>query len=128
MWGYVLFLSVRWYFICSLICFFFMVLLNCCCFFVYVVIGTMISLKCCVLGFIGWRRVILVVVLGVLVVFVFLLFHVLFVFVFVFVGFVWLVESVGGWCGALVIGWWFGFGYFVVGFYWVAFLFFVYVE
>jgi len=37
-----------------------------------------------------------------------------------FVGLAWLVESSRSWKGACAVGWWFGFGYFCVGLYWIA--------
>ena len=38
-----------------------------------------------------------------------------------FVGLVWLVESSGRLRAAFAAGWWFGFGHFVAGLYWIAF-------
>jgi len=38
---------------------------------------------------------------------------------------VWLVDGAGGVVAAAVVGWWFGFGYFVAGLYWVGYAFLV---
>jgi apolipoprotein N-acyltransferase len=37
-----------------------------------------------------------------------------------FIGLLWLIDGSGGWRSAFAAGWWFGFGHFAAGLYWIA--------
>jgi apolipoprotein N-acyltransferase len=68
----------------------------------------------------GWRRVAAAFGLGVVAVAALPPIHVWIALIPSFVGFVWLVESSPSRRSSFFTGWWFGFGYFSAGLYWVA--------
>ena len=72
-------------------------------------------------GLAGWRRRLLAAMLGVLAATALPPVHLLPFLIPAFVGLVWLVESSGRLRAAFAVGWWFGFGHFVAGLYWIAF-------
>ena len=76
----------------------------------------------------GWRRSLSAATLGAVAVLALPPLHVLPALIPAFTGFFWLVQSATGLRGAIVVGWWFGLGYFAAGLYWVAFAFLVHVE
>jgi apolipoprotein N-acyltransferase len=68
----------------------------------------------------GWRRHGLAFALGVLAVAALPPIFAVPVLLVSFTGLAWLLESRKSWWSALALGWWFGFGYFVAGLYWLA--------
>ncbi len=73
----------------------------------------------------GWRRNLLAAGLGVLAAAALPPLHVLVLLIPAFVGLIWLTAAAGGWRRVFVVGWWFGFGHFAAGLYWLAFAFMV---
>lgn len=73
-----------------------------------------------VAGLRGWRRYALSFALGALAVLALPPSHILPVLVVSFTGLVWLLDGAGTRRGAFAVGWWFGFGYFLAGIYWIA--------
>ncbi len=73
----------------------------------------------------GWRRYLLAVVLGASAAAALPPLHLLPLLVIAFTGLVWLVAGSKGWRGAFAAGWWFGFGHFVGGLYWIGHAFLV---
>jgi len=69
----------------------------------------------------GWRRWGAAFVLGALLTAVLPPLHAVVAAVPAFVGLLWLVDGSRGWRGAFGAGWWFGFGFFSTGLYWIAF-------
>ena len=76
----------------------------------------------------GWRRYALAAGLGVLAAAALPPLHVLVLLLPAFVGLIWMMEAAAGWRRAFAVGWWFGFGHFAAGFYWIAFAFMVQPE
>ena len=72
-------------------------------------------------GFRGWRRYGLALALGVASAAALPPVHAVPVLVVAFTGLVWLLDGAPGHRAAFATGWWFGFGYFVAGLYWIAF-------
>ncbi|MHA1113242.1 MAG: apolipoprotein N-acyltransferase, partial [Alphaproteobacteria bacterium] len=70
-------------------------------------------------GLRGWRRWICAFILGAAAAVALPPIHLVIVLPISFTGLVWLIEG-GTRRQALAVGWWFGFGYFVVGLYWIA--------
>ncbi len=68
----------------------------------------------------GFKRGLLAMGFGAVAVFALPPVHFLPALIPAFVGLVWLVDSSRGWRGACGVGWWFGFGYFCAGLYWIA--------
>jgi apolipoprotein N-acyltransferase len=68
----------------------------------------------------GWRRSGLAFALGVVAVAALPPVYLVPVVVVAFTGLVWLLDGARTWRAAFWIGWWFGFGYFVAGIYWIA--------
>jgi apolipoprotein N-acyltransferase len=90
-----------------------------------------------VAGLRGWRRAAAGFAFGCLSVLSFAPFHLWPLLAFVLPGFIWLLDGVVAeetpagkprWRRAGVLGWWFGFGYFLAGLYWIGFAFFVEAE
>src|SRR5918911_916094 len=78
----------------------------------------------------GWRRVLLAFAAGAISSLAMAPFHAWPLLFFTFPVLVWLIDgaSAGRWGrigGAALIGWWFGFGYFLAGLYWVGIAFLV---
>ncbi len=73
----------------------------------------------------GWRRAIAAFVLGAAAAAAMAPLHLVVAMVAAFTGLVWLLDGAPGRAGAFWTGWWFGYGYFVAGLYWVAAAFFV---
>lgn len=71
-------------------------------------------------GLAGWRRHGLACGLGALGAVALPPLYVVPILVVSFTGLVWLAEAAKGWRPAAAVGWWFGFGYFVAGLYWIA--------
>ena len=69
----------------------------------------------------GWRRRALAATLGVMAVGALPPAHFLILLVPAFSGLVWLADGKPGWRSAFATGWWFGFGYFAAGLYWISF-------
>ncbi|MGH6954099.1 MAG: apolipoprotein N-acyltransferase [Alphaproteobacteria bacterium] len=73
----------------------------------------------------GWRRLVLASALGALAVLAFAPFHIVIVLVPSFTGLVWLIDGARArprpLRAAFAVGWWFGFGHFAAGLYWIAF-------
>ncbi|HJN22316.1 MAG TPA: apolipoprotein N-acyltransferase [Rhodospirillales bacterium] len=69
----------------------------------------------------GWRRRTLATVLGAMAVTALPPVHFLILLVPAFCGLVWLTDGKPGWRAAFAVGWWFGFGYFAAGLYWISF-------
>ncbi len=69
----------------------------------------------------GWRRHALAATLGVIAVAALPPVHLLILLVPAFSGLVWLADGKPGWRAAFAVGWWFGFGYFAAGLYWISF-------
>ncbi len=68
----------------------------------------------------GWRRVCLAFGLGVLAVGALPPVHIWVLLFPAFMGLFWLIESSRSRWGCFFAGWWFGFGYFIAGLYWIA--------
>ena len=68
----------------------------------------------------GWRRLALAAGLGLLAAVALPPVHAIVLLVPAFIGFLWLIDGSGGWRGAFAAGWWFGFGHFAAGLYWIA--------
>ena len=68
----------------------------------------------------GWRRLALAAGLGLLAAAALPPVHAIVLLVPAFVGLLWLIDGSRGWRGAFVVGWWFGFGHFAAGLYWIA--------
>ena len=76
----------------------------------------------------GWRRFALAAGLGVLAAAALPPLHVLVLLVPAFTGLVWLMGGAGHRRGVFAVGWWFGFGHFLAGLYWLTFAFMVDAE
>ncbi len=76
----------------------------------------------------GWRRHGVAAGLGAAAAFALPPLHLLIVLVPSFVGLVWLIDSAGRPRRAFAAGWWFGFGYFTAGLYWIAFALLTFPE
>jgi apolipoprotein N-acyltransferase len=76
----------------------------------------------------GWRRRLLAAGLGILAAAALPPLHVLVLLIPAFVGLIWLTDAAAGWRRAFAVGWWFGFGHFAAGLYWLAFAFMVQPE
>ncbi len=73
-----------------------------------------------VAGCTGWRRVALAAALGAVAVAALPPIYLWITLVAAFSGLMWLIESESSALSAFWAGWWFGFGYFVFGLYWIA--------
>jgi len=71
-------------------------------------------------GLAGWRRRGLAALLGGLAALALPPLHVLPVLVVAFTGLIWLIDAARRPAAAFAVGWWFGFGYSVIGLYWIA--------
>jgi len=69
---------------------------------------------------VGWRRYGVSVFFGVLAALALPPVYAVIFLVPAFVGLIWLVDSSSGLRGAFAVGWWFGFGHFVAGLYWIG--------
>jgi apolipoprotein N-acyltransferase len=69
----------------------------------------------------GWRRHGLSFVLGLFAVLALPPLYAVPALLVSFTGLLWLIEGARSWRSAVVLGWWFGFGYFVAGLYWIAY-------
>ena len=76
-------------------------------------------------GLTGWRRAAGAFLLGAAAAPAMAQLHLIFLLVVAFTGLVWLLDGARGWAGAFWTGWWFGYGFFVAGLYWIASAFFV---
>ena len=76
----------------------------------------------------GWRRRVLAACLGILAAAALPPLHVLVLLIPAFVGLIWLTDAASGWRRVFAVGWWFGFGHFAAGLYWLAFAFMVQPE
>ncbi|MCG8691039.1 MAG: apolipoprotein N-acyltransferase [Minwuiales bacterium] len=76
-------------------------------------------------GLTGWRRAAVAFVLGALTTAAMAPLHLVPLAVVSFTGLVWLLDGAATRRAAFWIGWWFGYGYFVTGLYWIASAFFV---
>jgi apolipoprotein N-acyltransferase len=76
----------------------------------------------------GWRRIIAAFGIGAVAVAALPPVHAVFVLPVSFTGLLWLVETARNRRAAFAAGWWFGFGYFAAGLYWVAYAFMVEAE
>jgi len=76
----------------------------------------------------GWRRALLAAALGALSVFALPPGNLVFLLIPAFTGLFWLIDQRESAKGALIDGWWFGFGFFAVGLYWISFAFLVKPE
>ena len=76
----------------------------------------------------GWRRYLLASALGVAAALALPPLHLLPFLVVAFSGLVWLIAGSPGPRGAFAAGWWFGFGHFVAGLYWLGYAFLVDAE
>jgi len=74
-----------------------------------------------VIAALGWRRPALAAGLGLLAAAALPPVNAVVLLVPAFIGLLWLIDDSGGWRGALAIGWWFGFGHFAAGLYWIAY-------
>ena len=70
---------------------------------------------------VGWRRWLLAAALGAMAAAALPPLHALPLLIPAFTGLVWLIDASRGLRGAFAAGWWFGFGHFVAGLYWIAF-------
>ncbi len=73
-----------------------------------------------VTGVSGWRRLALAAGLGLLATAALPPVHAVVLLVPAFIGLLWLIDGSGGWRSAFAAGWWFGFGHFAAGLYWIA--------
>ncbi len=78
------------------------------------------GLKDKIVGLTGWRRFALAAVLGALATTSLPPVHVVVMLIPAFTGLVWLIDGAKGRRAAFAVGWWFGFGHFVSGVYWIA--------
>lgn len=85
-------------------------------------------LRDAVAGSAGWRRRLLAAGLGVTAALALPPLHVLVLLVPAFAGLVWLIDSAARPRAAFAAGWWFGFGYFTAGLYWIAFALLTFPE
>src|ERR1700742_1486610 len=77
----------------------------------------------------GWRRRLIALAAGAVSALAMAPFNIWPVFAIPLPIFVWLLDGAGsgraGWRASFFIGWWFGFGYFVAGLYWIGMAFLV---
>ncbi|WP_255448518.1 apolipoprotein N-acyltransferase [Telmatospirillum sp. J64-1] len=78
------------------------------------------SLACRTAALQGWRRRFLAVLLGASTALALPPLHILPVLLIAFPALIWLLDGARGRWGAFGIGWWFGFGHFSAGLYWVS--------
>jgi len=76
----------------------------------------------------GWRRRGVAAGLGVLAAGALPPLHVVILLIPAFVGLLWMIDSAPHPRAALAVGWWFGLGHFVAGFYWIAFALLVFPD
>ena len=76
----------------------------------------------------GWRRYGAAFLFGVLAVLALPPLYVVPALVPAVVGLLWLLDGARSWKGALALGWWFGWGFFIFGLYWMAYSFLVEAE
>ena len=79
-------------------------------------------------GLEGWRRYLLALALGGAGAAALPPLHLLPVLLLAFTGLVWLLDGSRGPPGAFAAGWWFGFGHFLAGLYWIGYAFLVEAE
>lgn len=82
--------------------------------------GISFRIKNRVIGVSGWRRILLAVAFGLLATASLPPIHAIVLLLPAFIGLLWLIDGSSGWRGAFAAGWWFGFGHFAAGFYWIA--------
>ncbi|MDP6786410.1 MAG: apolipoprotein N-acyltransferase [Rhodospirillales bacterium] len=81
----------------------------------------LVALKGRVAGLSGWRRRAAAAGFGVLAAAALPPLHLVVLLVPAFMGLLWLTEGTRRWSTTFAVGWWFGFGHFVAGLYWIAF-------
>ncbi len=71
----------------------------------------------------GWRRAVVALLLGALATLALPPFHIVPVLIPAFTGLLWMIGASRNHWSAAAVGWWFGFGHFLAGLYWVAIAF-----
>ena len=82
--------------------------------------GFWVRIKDRVIAAAGWRRLALAAGLGLLAAAALPPVHAIVLLVPAFIGLLWLIDGSRGGRGAFAAGWWFGFGHFAAGLYWIA--------